>query len=93
MLPLLVALSVLPDNANEWVRFTLLTLVIGYPYAHPILVAWNSQNSNTVRTRTVSGVTPSLPKSTLLMYEIVLGFGSVVQYLRSGREHHFDPYL
>ncbi|KAB5591823.1 MFS transporter [Ceratobasidium theobromae] len=53
-LPLLFALSILPDNTGPWVRFTLLTLLIGHPFAHPILVGWNSQNSNTVRTRTVS---------------------------------------
>ncbi|CUA78239.1 putative transporter YIL166C [Saccharomyces cerevisiae S288c] [Rhizoctonia solani] len=53
-LPFLIALSVLPDNANGWVRYTLLTLLLSYPYSHPIVVAWNSQNSNTVRTRTVS---------------------------------------
>ncbi|KAG8690424.1 hypothetical protein FRC09_011991, partial [Ceratobasidium sp. 395] len=52
MLPFLVALSVLPDNTNAWVRYVLVTLLLGYPYAHPILVGWNSQNSNTVRTRT-----------------------------------------
>ncbi|CAE6435676.1 unnamed protein product [Rhizoctonia solani] len=53
-LPLLIALAVLPDNTGAWVRFALLTLLIGHPYPHPILVGWNSQNSNTVRTRTVS---------------------------------------
>ncbi|KAG8740042.1 hypothetical protein FRC10_004800 [Ceratobasidium sp. 414] len=54
LLSLLIALAVLPDDTNAWIRFALVTLLLGYPYAHPILVGWNSQNSNTVRTRTVT---------------------------------------
>jgi MFS family permease len=54
-LPLLVALVALPThftNAN-WVKWLLSTLLIGYPYAHAIIVALTSRNSGTVRTRTV----------------------------------------
>ncbi|KAG8724328.1 hypothetical protein FRC12_024324, partial [Ceratobasidium sp. 428] len=68
MLPLLVALAVLPDSTNAWIRYTLVTLLISYPYAHPILAAWNSQNSGTVRTRTVS----------VALYNIFVQAGSVI---------------
>ncbi|KAG8756359.1 hypothetical protein FRC12_010601 [Ceratobasidium sp. 428] len=68
MFPFLVALSVLPDNTNAWVRYALVTLLLGYPYAHPILVGWNSQNSNTVRTRTVSAA----------LYNICVQAGNII---------------
>ncbi|KAF8678633.1 transporter [Rhizoctonia solani] len=67
-LPLLIALAVLPDETNPWTRYALLTLLLGYPYAHPILVGWNSQNSNTVRTRTVSAA----------LYNIFVQAGNIV---------------
>ncbi|KIW49334.1 hypothetical protein, variant [Exophiala xenobiotica] len=52
--PWLVALVTLGENASPWVRYALLTGLLSYPYCHAILVAWNSRNSNTVRTRAVS---------------------------------------
>lgn len=54
MLPWFVALVAMKGNAGPWVRYALLTGVLSYPYCHAILVAWNSKNSNTVRTRAVS---------------------------------------
>jgi hypothetical protein len=54
-LPLLVALVSLPNkfpNSN-WAKWTISTLLIGYPYIHAILVALTSRNAGTVRTRTV----------------------------------------
>lgn len=54
MFPFLVALTVLPATASPWVRYALLTGIASYPYCHAILVAWNSRNSNSVRTRAVS---------------------------------------
>jgi hypothetical protein len=54
-LPLLIALVVLPQhftNAN-WAKWVLSTLLVGYPYAHAIIVALTSRNSGSVRTRTV----------------------------------------
>jgi hypothetical protein len=54
-IPFLVALETLPDDKPlPWVRFTLLTLVLSYPYIHPIQVALQSRNANSVRTRTVA---------------------------------------
>ncbi|CZR68109.1 related to permease [Phialocephala subalpina] len=52
--PWLVGLVTLSPDANLWIRYTLLTGLLSYPYCHAILVAWNSKNSNTVRTRAVS---------------------------------------
>ncbi|RPA92666.1 hypothetical protein L873DRAFT_1831056 [Choiromyces venosus 120613-1] len=44
----------LPADANPWIRYVPLTSLLSCPYCHAILVAWNSRNSNTVRTRAVS---------------------------------------
>lgn len=52
--PFLVALVALGENAGDWVRYGLLSGLLSYPYCHAVLVAWNSRNSNSVRTRAVS---------------------------------------
>ncbi|GAA5850504.1 hypothetical protein JCM8547_001896 [Rhodosporidiobolus lusitaniae] len=49
-----IPLRTLADPISPWVWFALATLVLGYPYAHAIQVAWCSRNSGSVRTRTVS---------------------------------------
>ncbi|KAI1495718.1 phthalate transporter [Biscogniauxia marginata] len=55
ILPFLIYLCVADlATANRWVVWTIITLLLGYPSAHPIQVGWNSRNSNTVRSRTVS---------------------------------------
>ncbi|EPX75382.1 pantothenate transporter liz1 [Schizosaccharomyces octosporus yFS286] len=54
VLPLLIALYVLSSSTSRWVLYTVSTLLVATPYAHPVQVGWNSQNSNSVRTRTVS---------------------------------------
>ncbi|KAL4985425.1 major facilitator superfamily domain-containing protein [Aspergillus falconensis] len=49
-LPFLVYLYVVDINTvNKWVVWVVMTLLLGYPN-----VGWNSRNSNTVRSRTVS---------------------------------------
>ncbi|KAL3462438.1 major facilitator superfamily domain-containing protein [Aspergillus heterothallicus] len=49
-LPFLVYLYVVDINTvNKWVVWVIMTLLLGYPN-----VGWNSRNSNTVRSRTVS---------------------------------------
>ncbi|KAG7099991.1 hypothetical protein E1B28_001783 [Marasmius oreades] len=52
--PWLVALVSLGEKASTWLRYALLTGILSYPYCHAILAAWNSRNSNAVRTRAVS---------------------------------------
>ncbi|KAI1760537.1 MFS general substrate transporter [Hypoxylon sp. FL1150] len=55
ILPFLIYLNVADtSSASRWVIWTVTTLLLGYPNAHPVQVAWNSRNSNTVRARTVS---------------------------------------
>jgi len=54
-LPFLIWLNVsYSAKSNKWVVFTIISLLLSYPSAHPIQVAWNSRNANTVRSRTVS---------------------------------------
>ena len=42
------------DATSKWTIWAVITLLLSYPNAHPIQVGWNSRNSNTVRSRTVS---------------------------------------
>jgi len=53
-LPLLVALYTFNSHTSQWVYFAVVSLIAGYPYIHPIQVAWASRNSYSVRTRTIS---------------------------------------
>ena len=53
-LPLLVALRSFGSSTNQWDYFTVVSLITGFPYVHPIQVAWASRNSGSVRTRTIS---------------------------------------
>ncbi|EXJ83046.1 hypothetical protein A1O3_06863 [Capronia epimyces CBS 606.96] len=54
-LPLLIALVALPPHfhGSNWAKWALSTLLVGYPYAHAVLVALTSRNAGSVRTRTV----------------------------------------
>ncbi|KAF2419889.1 MFS general substrate transporter [Tothia fuscella] len=55
LLPFIIALNVLDmTKTNKWTIWIITTLLLSYPNAHPIQVAWNSRNSNSVRSRTVS---------------------------------------
>ncbi|KAJ3027193.1 hypothetical protein HDV00_011347 [Rhizophlyctis rosea] len=51
---LLVALNYMPEDANVWARFAVLSMIIGHPYLHAVVVAWTSRNAGSVRTRTVA---------------------------------------
>ncbi|WOO83838.1 putative transporter [Vanrija pseudolonga] len=49
-----IVLVCLPDHSSKWLKWAILTLIVGYPYPHPILVSMNSSNAGSVRTRTVA---------------------------------------
>ncbi|OBZ78848.1 hypothetical protein A0H81_01447 [Grifola frondosa] len=53
-LPLLIALYTFTAHTPQWVYFAVVSLITGYPYVHPVQVAWASTNSYGVGTRTVS---------------------------------------
>ncbi|KAL3422789.1 phthalate transporter [Phlyctema vagabunda] len=54
-LPFVIYIYVVDINSiNKWTAWGIMTVFLSYPSAHPILVAWNSRNSNAVRSRTVS---------------------------------------
>ncbi|KAK9321295.1 major facilitator superfamily domain-containing protein [Lipomyces orientalis] len=39
-------LEIIPDGSSRWLRFALITIILGYPYYHPILFSWISSNAN-----------------------------------------------
>ncbi|KAI1801679.1 MFS general substrate transporter [Daldinia bambusicola] len=54
LLPCFAALIALPDPINPWVYFAIATVLLSFPYTHPIQVAWTSRNAGSVQNRTVS---------------------------------------
>ncbi|KAL2838267.1 major facilitator superfamily domain-containing protein [Aspergillus pseudoustus] len=53
-LVLLIALETLPERSMPWPRWAILTLLVGSPSIHPVVVALTSRNAGSVRTRTVA---------------------------------------
>ena len=53
-LPLLIALYSFNTHTSNWSYYAVVSLITGFPYVHPVQVAWASSNSYSVRTRTVS---------------------------------------
>lgn len=68
ILPLLAAAVAMPDGGREWGRFSLVTLISGYPYFHPIVAAWISENSFSVKKRAITAAT----------YNVIVQVGSLV---------------
>ncbi|KIM42177.1 hypothetical protein M413DRAFT_18580 [Hebeloma cylindrosporum] len=54
LLPFLIALRTLPNKPKPWNFYGLSTMLLMYPFSHPIQVAWCSRNSGAVAARTVS---------------------------------------
>ncbi|KAN0113151.1 MFS general substrate transporter [Hyaloscypha variabilis] len=68
-LPFLVYIYLVDiTKINKWKAFGIMSLLLSYPSAHPIQVAWNSRNSNAVRSRTVSAA----------MYNMFVQAGGIV---------------
>lgn len=67
-LPLLAALLGLPDYGHDWARFSITTLISGYPYFHPIVSAWISENTFDVQKRAITAAT----------YNVVVQIGAVI---------------
>lgn len=56
-LPLFTALLALPDGGREWGRYSIITLISGYPYFHPIVSSWISENTFDVKKRAIAAAT------------------------------------
>ncbi|SPO24710.1 related to permease [Ustilago trichophora] len=56
------------SNYYNWVRYGLITALTSVPYCHPFLIGWVSQNSQSVRNRTVS----------LCLYNMSVQVGSIL---------------
>ncbi|KAJ3572306.1 hypothetical protein NPX13_g5094 [Xylaria arbuscula] len=54
LLPNFAALIALPDPISPWSYFAIATVLLSFPYTHPIQVAWTSRNAGSVQNRTVS---------------------------------------
>ncbi|KAE8154349.1 major facilitator superfamily domain-containing protein [Aspergillus avenaceus] len=67
-LPLLATLLGLPSHGYDWGRFTITTLISGYPYFHPIVSAWISENTFDVKKRAITAAT----------YNVIVQVGSVI---------------
>jgi hypothetical protein len=67
-LPLLAALLALPSGGHDWGRFAITTMISGYPYFHPIVSAWISENTFDVKKRAITAAT----------YNVIVQVGSVI---------------
>ncbi|TQN70655.1 putative transporter [Colletotrichum shisoi] len=67
IMPLLVSLITLPDGGREWSRFSIITLISGYPYFHPIVSSWISENTFDVKKRAITAAT----------YNVIVQIGSL----------------
>jgi hypothetical protein len=68
IMPLLIALLTLPDGGREWGRFSLITLTAGYPYFHPLVSSWISENTFDVKKRAITAAT----------YNVIVQVGSLI---------------
>ena len=80
VLPLLIALDLLPSDASKWARYAITALLVGYPYCHAILVALTSRNAGSVRTRTVASA----------LFNMFVQAGSIVASNVSYPHTHFN---
>ncbi|KAL0059372.1 hypothetical protein AAF712_013883 [Marasmius tenuissimus] len=67
-MPILIALLTIPDGGRDWGRFSMITLISGYPYFHPIVSAWISENTFDVKKRAITAAT----------YNVIVQIGSLI---------------
>lgn len=67
-LPCLIALGTMSAGGKNWERFTISTLIAGYPYFHPIINSWISENAFSVKKRSIQVAT----------YSVVVQWGAIV---------------
>jgi hypothetical protein len=68
IMPLLIALLTLPDGGREWSRFSLITAISAYPYFHPLVSSWISENTFDVKKRAITAAT----------YNVIVQIGSLI---------------
>ncbi|KAH8898923.1 major facilitator superfamily transporter [Thozetella sp. PMI_491] len=68
IMPILIAMLTVPDGGNDWGRFSMVTLLVGYPYFHPIVSAWISENTFDVKKRAITAAT----------YNVIVQVGSLI---------------
>lgn len=68
LIPLFTALLTIPDGGRDWERFTMITLISGYPYFHPVVSSWISENSFDVKKRAITAAT----------YNVIVQIGSLI---------------
>ncbi|KAF9269847.1 major facilitator superfamily transporter [Marasmius fiardii PR-910] len=68
IMPILIALLTIPNGGRDWGRFSMITLISGYPYFHPIVSAWISENTFDVKKRAITAAT----------YNVIVQIGSLI---------------
>lgn len=68
IMPLLIALITLPDGGRVWGRYACVTLISGYPYFHPVVTSWISENTFDVKKRALAAAT----------YNVIVQIGSLI---------------
>jgi hypothetical protein len=74
-LPLLAALLALPPHGYNWGRFAITTMISGYPYFHPIVSSWISENTFDVKKRAITAAT----------YNVIVQVGSAISSRKPSR--------
>ncbi|KZT28043.1 allantoate permease [Neolentinus lepideus HHB14362 ss-1] len=85
-LPCLVALYCLPENPNPWAYFAVATVLLSYPYTHPIQVGWCSRNAGAVASRTVNASLYNMcVQLSAVIYSYIYQADDAPQYKRGNR--------
>ncbi|KAK9387406.1 hypothetical protein V1515DRAFT_580138 [Lipomyces mesembrius] len=68
ILPTLIALESFGVHTNRWSKYATTIVLLSHPSTHVVQVGWTSQNSNSVRTRTVASA----------LYNISVQFSGII---------------